>query len=1323
MITKSIIGAKGLNSTASKFLMDQKEAQTLENFLVTTGSRKRRQQYARWKYDKFCSNAVRMIGTYKKSFIVIKDAINTNFNSFGTAVSSTLEIRFRLHGVGGYSFKDPIHLCSRQIHGTGNTFDLRLIASTSPVFDVYYPRLIISDGSGTYTVNFNVSTQIKYGIWYTLTILKDHANSKFRCLLNGVFTEDITYASLGGTPGGAQGVYGTTRSDNTYSDIVIGADNALADFSSIDVDEIRLWNEARSDGNVLAYYDREVPAAARTNMICYATFQENHDGNISNELISSTNKIFFGGQMPFKDANDYLVFDGCTMFGKTNPIGGVLTVPYNLWGSGNGGQIYKTSEVAVKILKLKQCSIIGNLEMYYDGGAGKYGFRFQFTNNNLPVTIDSGGIINNSDLDVTDYHIAIRSFESASPRVELWVNGVLKATTVYVGVHGGIAAEPGRYVGCNPAGTSEFSCIRLKWFRVFDSEIPDDSYFTGKYNQEPDDFILNWYSHGVMTESWSTATNRSIVGTGTNMNALVGGVYDQYYISLKENKEQVGEDYQDWINTFTPGTQTILTIYGDSTGDPWANAAYPQITNKEGFFVTTLLTRYNSESWRNIKLDKTTGITEAYITSKIIGGYDRDRDPGYKLELYYYAAAANQSKKQLPSFIGGTIRPDNLKPCRYLGQFKTLDGFNDYIICIVGTSFCTFNRLTKALTFFNVSILPNEDKPFIGDLLNGELFLTDGVTKLHVYSYKKNLRVVKWGFDRGELLTPTGYVGGAGPWSARLQYSYAYYNRELDQFGPLCFPKSDGSGPQETLVTHRAVTLSGITPCPDFYEGVTDIAIFRTKDLLGAGAFIGHYWLYDFVMGNSQGAMDWSQVDTRLSQRYPTEIAVATDTMKPPNGAFVVSHNKRLWIPNEDFIQYSRIGSELHTGLTKSETHLFPGASQIRVSGSRKITGGASFSDKVLFLFTVGSMDMVIGNDEFDFEIRKVHEGIGCVAHRTIVKYGETLVWLGLEDIYYFEGGLPRPFDRNGKISEYIKTQIDPTSLENAFAVINRNKLLYELHVTRTDGIKVVIVLDLKNGEFSIFKDVHASYGCEVYDSYNKPSIFYGTEKGFIVNEDSSGRNYQPPSGSVKTTVSSYNLGTLTLTTAASDLYISEAGLIGNIVYVVSNQAATKGSVIKAMIVSNTANTIVHDLDNYEVCFGVEFTPVSGDDVYIGPIFTKWKSPIYFSTSVQDSVLQAPEGGASDLNGAELIQACFIHNRGNAAGNAYVSLYRDGETTPSKTLQIPTLDKDFSWVHFTDSSRARFFEFETYHLHESAEYEHTGYTMAFDVGSDALGTS
>ncbi len=1319
VLDKQILGAKGLD-TRSKFLISKDRSQVLENFKVSNGTRNRRSQYSRWKYDKYCSNALRFIGTYNCSYALIKDAINTYYNSFDSAQSSTIEIRFRLHGVGGYSLRDIIYLASRQIHGSGYTFELKLIAATTPTYETYYPRLVISDstGTGTHTINFSTATTIRHGQWYTLTIIKDNANNRFRALLNGVFTENVAFA---GTPEGAQGILGTTRDDNTYADIVIGCENDLTDFAPVDVDEFRLWNEARSDANVLAYYDKELPetASIRTNLICYATFQDEHDGYSTTDEVNTNCRIFFGSTTPYKDVDDFLVFDGTSMYGKLSPIGGTLTIPYNLWGGGDGGKVYKVSEVAFQVLKLKPGNIIGPLELYYDGGTSKYGFRYKFTNNGATTYISSGGIINTADLGVTTYYVALRSFETATARLELWVNGTLLVTTNYVGVHGAITGEPGRYVGAGPTGITRFSAIRLKWFRVYDAEMDETEYFTTKYNQEVDEFKLNEYSHGVVTSTRTGAAARLFTGTDTawNLKFNKGAPADnQRYVVSRENQDGFpGENYQDANNALNVGAQTIDTINADSTGDPWSAAA-PQITNKEGYIITSLLTRYNQTSWRNIKTDKGSFKKIALINSLVSGGYDRDKDPLYTLELYCYVNGASNYKDEKCSFIGGTLK-SLPRHCRYLGAFKSLNGSQDVVISIVGTAFNVFDRTTKTLTQYPISILPNEGKPFIGDFLEGDLYLTDGKTKIHVYEYKRELRVVKWGFARGEKPTLSAYTA-AGPWSGTFQYAYCYYNREIDQYGPLCFPKTEGTGNEITLANNYAVQLDSINKSPDFYEGVTDIAIFRTKDTTAGIGIVGHYWLNDFTRGNSRGWMDWSQNDNSLEQRYPIELASSETLSGPPDSEFVVAHNKRLWMADGSYLRYSRIGDELHEGILKSETYLYPYDAFIPIQGNRAITAAASFYDKILFVFTAVSMDMVLGSDEQDFEIRRIHDGVGCVSHRTLIKYGESMIWLGLDDLYNSRGSVPTPLDPEGKISKYIRDNFDKTRMSNAFAILNKALMIYELHFIRNDGVPCVLYYDFKVNEFTIGKDVRASYAAEVVDSYNNSNIFLGTSYGYIVAEDSTGMTYQPTSGSVKTTVSSINLGTNTLTVAASNLQITEAGLIGNTVYIVSQAVATLGSILKVVVIDNTATTITFEVGEEELVFGTSFVPANGDIVYIGPIFTRWKTPSIFFTSIQDGLQPTPEG--SGLAASELHYVDLIHNRSSSSGNAYLGVYRDGQTALSKIFVVPELNQDFSRVMTPDSTRGRFIELELVHLDSVEELEIIGYSLGINVDEGVI---
>ena len=199
----------------------------------------------------------------------------------------------------------------------------------------------------------------------------------------------------------------------------------------------------------------------------------------------------------------------------------------------------------------------------------------------------------------------------------------------------------------------------------------------------------------------------------------------------------------------------------------------------------------------------------------------------------------------------------------------------------------------------------------------------------------------------------------------------------------------------------------------------------------------------------------------------------------------------------------------LHTAVIKSETYLFPADHYFIIPGNKHVTGAASYNDNTLAVFTIDTMDLITGTDVSDFAHRRIYTGVGCVAHRTIKKIGNALIWLGIDDIYIFIDGSPKPLDEDGKLSFFVKNNVDRANLDKAFAVHNIEDQLYELHVLDNTGIWRVLVFDLRVGEYTINTDVRATAGETVIDTYDRPTVFYGSkEGGFILKQDTTGQKF-----------------------------------------------------------------------------------------------------------------------------------------------------------------------------------------------------------------------
>lgn len=1336
---KSIFGAKGVDLKNSPFRIDPLRSQAGENFVVTSGTRRTRPGLSRWKYDKYCSNAARFIGTYKKSWITFKDTTNTNYNIWdGSAlINGTIEARVKLHGAGGFSLAGNIPICSRQLHGSGYTFQLALVTNDGAGngLEKYHPNLVISNASTTFTFDFNdfANTTIKHGVWTTISIVKDQPNLRMILYLNGQQKQIIAFTAPN-TPFAVTGTFATTRNDPTYSDVVVGAQNDLNGYGHIDIDFIRLWRRDRTANEIIANYQSDLDPNDNNQLMGNFNFQGLHDGNIVREQAGSPAIYgYAGGRPPFMDdATKQLNFDGSSMYGQMTPAGNTANAQVNnYWGAaGISSQFIQTSEIAFSIMKFKQCRIIGGLSLFSDGVNG-YGFLYKFKNAGADSSISSGILFNSGASDVgVEHYVAIRVIFTGSPSttptsIEMWVDGVKKATQAMSGACGGAAGEVGTNIGCGPAFNADFSCIKVRWIRTFMADWGDDYYQT-QYNQEVEEFKVNMHSTGVQNMTWQGANQRLVTGVGTVWNPPLISNTLNFYFTLYENKNAVpGEDYQDRALNYNTAAQTFQGFVADDTGDPWTVATW-KITNLEGYMLTALITRYNVVSWQTIKQDKTTFRQVALINSILQGGQDRDNDPKFHIDLLYFitGGAGVQIADQRPSFVGGTTRISNpFLPPRFIGQFKTPDGAVDAIITIVGTSFNAFDRVTKTLTQYPISILPNNHKAFVGDFLDGGLYLTDGVTKIHVYAYKKQLRVVRWGFTLPlSLPTLAGYQT-TGSFTGTYQFAYCYYNREIDQFGP--FPTAIdalANYPQVAPSTNRAIQVGNLVGSPTFFEGVTDIAVFRTLNIAGAGGgIVGQLWLVDFTRGNSQGYMDWSVTDTKLRNRYPLELVGVTD-IDPPDGDFVCAHNGRLWVAEDDKIRFSRVGAELHADL-KSETYIFPADHFFPIPGGKRVTAAASYTDNTIAIWTIDTMDIVSGSDQTDFERRRVYEGVGCASHRTVKKAGNALIWLGLDDLYVFVDGKPQPLDTEGKISYYIQNNIDKANIGKSFAVLNLATQVYELHLLDTNSFWRTIFFDLKTGEYTFAIDHNAVCGTVVSHDNNRPTAFYAIKEGGAIVNQNSGiggapfTNYPPTSGATRATISTAGGVGLNyqLNFAGFPFSVAEMGSAGNFCYIVN----PNGGVLRAKILSSTLNSLLIDFSttgSREYFFSnTQFNPAAGMECFIGPIFFHLRTSIIY-TATSQNMIAAIGGETADPLVWELIGISPIAMPIAQANTiAWLGLRREGGALLESQLQIANFNAMSTMQKTIESSRGQFIDFEFYYLHDTAPLDLLGFILYMNI--------
>lgn len=144
-----------------------------------------------------------------------------------------------------------------------------------------------------------------------------------------------------------------------------------------------------------------------------------------------------------------------------------------------------------------------------------------------------------------------------------------------------------------------------------------------------------------------------------------------------------------------------------------------------------------------------------------------------------------------------------------------------------------------------------------------------------------------------------------------------------------------------------------------------------------------------------------------------------------PQGKYITNDTNRVWIALGDTLYWSAFLDE--TDWTTAEDS---GSVQYYTPRGGDITAIKRYYDRIT-LFKKDSMAEIQGRSFFNFQLVEISNDIGCVSFKTLVEVGDTLFWLGQNDVYAYSGGKPRPIGQ--RIRSYLN-DINTTHLSKCCA-------------------------------------------------------------------------------------------------------------------------------------------------------------------------------------------------------------------------------------------------------------------------------------------------
>lgn len=139
--------------------------------------------------------------------------------------------------------------------------------------------------------------------------------------------------------------------------------------------------------------------------------------------------------------------------------------------------------------------------------------------------------------------------------------------------------------------------------------------------------------------------------------------------------------------------------------------------------------------------------------------------------------------------------------------------------------------------------------------------------------------------------------------------------------------------------------------------------------------------------------------------RYWNGTALATVTGSPPNGKYIASDNRRVYMAVGDTISFCAFQNSLDW-----TTALNAGTVQYFTSNGGDITALKAFEGQI-WLFKKDAFALLFhtGDSRATHRLVEISNDIGCVTYKTVQEVGSYLFWLGQQDVYIGAGGNAAP--------------------------------------------------------------------------------------------------------------------------------------------------------------------------------------------------------------------------------------------------------------------------------------------------------------------------
>jgi hypothetical protein len=269
----------------------------------------------------------------------------------------------------------------------------------------------------------------------------------------------------------------------------------------------------------------------------------------------------------------------------------------------------------------------------------------------------------------------------------------------------------------------------------------------------------------------------------------------------------------------------------------------------------------------------------------------------------------------------------------------------------------------------------------------------------------------------------------------------------------------------------------------------------------------------------------------------------------PPNFAFAVAHKKYVFASGN--IAYPQRLYYCKQEDPEDWTDASAGSIDILSNDGDAITGLYGDHKSRLWVFkgtNKGSIWQVTGSSETDWAVVPFKRGVGCVAHNSIVPFGDDLAWMSNQGIHALSatdayGDFKEAF-LSAPIGRFFREEISESRLTSVWGVnyARRGMLVFTMSLAGQTENTVMLALDYRSQPFRWAKWTVPAAAClAIVNNSRRPELMAGTYTGHVLRMDQPNRDMAGTAYTGKVTLPYMNLGSSAVEKYAAKVFLGIA--------------------------------------------------------------------------------------------------------------------------------------------------------------------------------------